>query len=186
MKTLYVIVYLFLFVAISLLGTASVHAMEKQAEATGQLINPTLEYQKDDRIGKLKAYLASNESPLTQEANHFVSEADRLEMDWKLVAAISGVESTFGKHVPAGSYNAWGWGIPTGASWGLAFPDWKAGITAVSDGLRTNYIDRGAKTIDQIGYIYAASPTWASRVRYFIDQIETYKPTDPEQIEVTL
>ena len=30
-------------------------------------------------------------------------------LDYRLVPAISGVESTFGKHIPDNSYNAYGW-----------------------------------------------------------------------------
>ncbi len=140
----------------------------------------------DQRVQHLKKFLASYHSPLASEAGHFVQEADRLNLDWKLVAAIAGTESTFGKQVPAGSFNAWGWGIPTGAQWGVAFVDWKGGITTVSEGLRYNYVDRGAKTVDQIGRIYAASPAWANHVRFFINKIETFTPSSPSLIDVTL
>ncbi len=140
----------------------------------------------DTRIVLLRAYLSSQNSPFVDEANHFIEEADRLSLDWRLVAAISGVESTFGKHIPTGSYNAWGWGIPTGAQWGIAFADWKSGITTVSEGLKYNYIDRGAITINQIGRIYAASPAWSWKVRYFIEQITEFTPNSPNLLSVTI
>ncbi|MEK7065669.1 MAG: hypothetical protein AAB961_01630 [Patescibacteria group bacterium] len=140
----------------------------------------------DTRIALLRAYLSSQNSPFVDEANHFIEEADRLSLDWRLVAAISGVESTFGKQIPTGSYNAWGWGIPTGAQWGIAFADWKSGITTVSEGLKYNYIDRGAITIDQMGRIYAASPAWPWKVRYFIDQITEFAPNSPALLSVTI
>ena len=155
-------------------------------EADGTARLAWQEAKSDTRVSKLTSYLAYQNSLLTAEASHFVAEADRLNLDWKFVAAISGVESTFGKFTPTGSYNGWGWGIPTGAQWGVAFKDWKEGITSVSEGLRYNYIDKGAVTIEQIGRIYAASPTWSWKVRFFMDQIQSFAPIRPNLIEVTL
>lgn len=140
----------------------------------------------DRRVTHLRTYLASHNSPLADEAEVFIREADRNDLDWKFVAAIAGVESTFGKHIPRGSYNAWGWGIPTGAQSGVGFKNWEDGISTVSEGLRKNYVDRGAQTIEQIGRIYAASPRWAGNVRFFISRIEAFIPTSPEHLEVSI
>ena len=160
-------------------------AVENEARSTA-----TLSFQqvsnRSNRSDKLETFLRAFDSPLSGEAEHFVSEADRVGIDWRFVAAIAGVESTFGKHIPNGSYNAWGWGIPTGAQSGLAFSSWKEAITAVSEGLRFNYLDRGAQTVEQIGRIYAASPRWAGNVRYFLEKIETFTPNDPSLLTVTL
>jgi len=140
----------------------------------------------DERVTKLKAYLETHNSPMSTEAEHFIREADRLEMDWKLVAAIAGVESTFGKHVPANSYNGWGWAIFTGQNDGRHFTDWKEGITVVSEGLRYKYMDKGLVTIEQMGRRYAASPTWSVKVRYFLQKIEDFSPTGVEHLAVTI
>ncbi|HCR81422.1 hypothetical protein A2875_04175 [Candidatus Gottesmanbacteria bacterium RIFCSPHIGHO2_01_FULL_46_14] len=160
------------------------HATEGISDATATLamhhISP------DTRATKLHAYLESHNSPLASESGHFIAEADRLGLDWRLVAAIAGVESTYGKQIPNGSYNAWGWGIPTGATWGIAFGDWKGGITTVSEGLKYNYIDKGAVTINQMGRMYAASPAWSWKVRYFIDQITEFMPNSPSLLSVTI
>ncbi len=141
---------------------------------------------KDDRVTKLKAYLETHNSPLADSAGHFVAEADRLNMDWKLVAAIAGVESTFGKHIPANSYNGWGWAIFTGQKDGKHFADWNDGITTVSEGLRFNYMDKGLTTLDQIGRRYAASPTWSTKVRFFLQKIEDFDPTGIDHLAVTI
>lgn len=140
----------------------------------------------DGRVTRLTQYLESLQSPMAGDAAHFVSEADRLGLDWKLVAAIAGVESTFGKHVPANSYNGWGWGIFTGQSDGIHFSDWKNGITTVSEGLKRNYVDKGAVTVEDIGAIYAASPTWSMKVRYFLRQIDEFRSTKITHLEVTI
>ena len=140
----------------------------------------------DKRVVKLKAYLDTHDSPLKEHAASFIEEADRYNVDWRLVAAIAGTESTFGKHIPGGSYNAWGWGIPTGAQSGIAFKSWKDAITQISAGLRKNYLDKGAVSVEQIGRIYAASPAWSWKVHFFMDQIETFSPNSPELLSVTL
>ncbi len=140
----------------------------------------------DPRPAFLKAYLESRHAPFADDAAYFIHEADRLHLDWKLVAAISGVESTFGQHIPTGSYNAWGWGVFTGANDGIHFTDWKDGVTKVSEGLRYNYMDKGAKTVDEIGRIYAASPAWAYKVKWFISDIEAFRPTSPKALAVTI
>lgn len=162
----------------------AIHAQETEAGAAAQLTFGQL--LRDERIDQLRAYLTLHNSPLSDEAPHFISEADRLGLDWKLVAAIAGAESTFGKHVPSGSYNGWGWGIPTGAQSGIAFKSWKQGITTVSEGLKYRYVNRGAVSVEQIGRIYAASPRWAGNVRFFLNQIESFTPSDPSLLAVTL
>jgi len=141
----------------------------------------------DTRVERLRAFLASYDSPLASDAETFVAEADKNNIDWKLVAAIAGVESTFGKQIPAGSYNCWGWGVFTGAQDGVHFRDWADGIAVVSEGLRKNYIDRGADDIYDIGWIYAANgDSWAGHVRYFIDKLESFQPTEVKELPVVI
>lgn len=162
-----------------------VSAVDNEAGSTAQLasFDPLLV---DERIAQLQAFLHSYNSPLEREAVAFIQEADRYSLDWRLVVAIAGTESTFGKHIPSGSYNAWGWGIPTGAQSGIGFESWTEGISTVSEGLRKNYINRGAQTIEQIGRIYAASPAWAGHVRFFINKLNTFTPTDSDFLDVTI
>lgn len=181
--TMLIAAFLILF-AVHPASRSAAAAQEPEAAAAAQLTFG--EITRDERIDRLRAYLAAHNSPLAEASGHFVAESDRLGLDWKLVAAIAGTESTFGKRVPTGSYNAWGWGIPTGAQSGIAFGSWKQGITTVSEGLKYRYIDRGASSIEHIGRIYAASPRWAGNVRFFLNKIETFSPTDPDLLEVTL
>ena len=160
-------------------------AVENEARPTASLSFQQV-VNRSNRADKLEIFLRAFNSPLADEAEHFVNEADRVGIDWRFVAAIAGVESTFGKHIPNGSYNAWGWGIPTGAQSGIGFDNWKHGITTVSEGLRFNYLDRGAQTVELIGRIYAASPRWSGNVRFFLEKIETFTPNDPSLLAVTL
>jgi hypothetical protein len=141
----------------------------------------------DPRAEKLRAFLTSYGSPLAAEAETFVAQADKNNLDWKLVAAIAGTESTFGKEIPTGSYNGWGWGIFTGAQDGVHFKDWADGIAQVSEGIRKNYINRGAKDLYDIGWIYAANGnSWATHTGYFIEKLESFQPVEVAQLPVNI
>lgn len=102
-------------------------------------------------------------SPLTGEVDSFISACIDYDLDCYLLPSISGLESTFGKFTYPNSHNPFGWGGGT-----IMFEDWNQGIHAVGKGLRENYLNRGADTVERIAPIYAASPTWSSRVQYFI------------------
>ncbi|RJQ36987.1 hypothetical protein C4559_04660 [Candidatus Microgenomates bacterium] len=133
----------------------------------------------DNREKILKKFLEKYNSPLKPVAKTFIAEADKNKLDWRLVAAISGVESTFGKEIPYNSYNAWGWGIYGDNM--IRFSSFDEGITVISKGLRDRYIDSwGAKDVYQIGRYYAASPTWAQRVDYFMQKMEEFAINNPE------
>lgn len=169
--------------ALFLIGVTPAYA-QAVADPTATLVMHSVE--PDPRVRQLEAYLTSHSSPIASEARHFINEADRLNLDWRLVAAISGVESTFGKHIPTGSFNAWGWGVFTGQSWGVNFKNWTDGITQVSEGLKYNYVDRGAETVEQIGRIYAASPAWPWKVRFFLSEIEGFVPKRSNQLDIVI
>lgn len=132
----------------------------------------------DRRANILGRFLETYNSPLAPYTHVFVEQADRYELDWKLVTAISGVESTFGHQIPNNSYNAWGWGV-YGTNV-IYFTSFAEGIETISRGLRQDYMNRsGAQDVYQIGRIYAASPTWASRVTRLMEKIEAFAFDNP-------
>ena len=92
------------------------------ASLKGELFNLA---QPDKRIQQLESFLKSYDSPLAEQAENFIISADRYGIDWKLVPAITGVESTFGKRIPYQSYNAYGWASGTYffESWVCFFPN---------------------------------------------------------------
>jgi hypothetical protein len=114
----------------------------------------------------LQNFLARYDSPLQYHAQDFVDAAEKYDLDWRLVASISGVESTFGKHIPGG-YNGWGWG----GSNLIMFDSWPDAINTISYTLKYKYVDKGLKDPYQMNRIYAASPTWGVRVDYFMQKI---------------
>lgn len=135
----------------------------------------------DSRAIILKDYLAKYNSPLVDQAQVFVEAADHYGVDWKLVPSIAGVESTFGKFTPGNyaypSYNAWGWGVYGTQS--LGFNSWRHGIFTVTEGLKKNYINKGLTDPYAMNRIYASSPTWGSKVTYFMGDLDSFAKNHP-------
>ncbi len=168
-----VILVTLVFLLLILLKTPQAFADFYTSDQSAKLQNANPNKGDDSRVKILKAFLAKQDSPLTSFAPKFVEYADVFNLDWKLVAAISGLESTFGKEIPYNSYNGWGWGIYGNNV--IYFSSWDEGIKTVSEGLRENYIDKwGAKDIYEIGRLYAASPTWAVRVSFIMEKIQEF------------
>ena len=125
----------------------------------------------DPQAQILAKYLAKYNSPLEYHAQDFIDAAREYELDWRLVPAIAGVESTFGKFTPGG-FNGWGWGVY--GTQAIYFNSWREGIFTVSEGLREKYINRGLTNPYLMNRAYAASPKWGSKVTYFIEDIEKF------------
>lgn len=171
MKKLFFLIILVVFIILN--QPANVYAQELSAGSSAALLKP-IATPPDSRTRILKEFLGQYNSPLIPFASDFVKIADKYDLDWKLVAAISGVESTFGMQIPYQSFNGWGWGIYGDNI--IRFSSWTQGIETVSEGLRTNYINKwGARSVSEIGRFYAASPTWAQRVSYFMNKIDEFK-----------
>lgn len=136
-----------------------------------QIITPELQAKEvDPRTKILSAYFAKYNSPLQYHAQDFIDAADTYGVNWKLVPAIAGVESTFGKN--SYGYNAWGWGIYGDQQ--LNFSSWRKGIFTVTKGLKEDYINRGYTDPFAMNHRYAASKTWGSRVNYFMNDLDKF------------
>lgn len=125
----------------------------------------------DKRAAILTKYLAQFDSPLQYHAQDFIDAANEYGLDWRLVASIAGVESTFGKFIPGG-YNGWGWGVY--GTQAVYFNSWKDGIYTVSKGLKEDYISRGLLDPYAMNRRYAQSPTWGAKVSYFMADLEKF------------
>lgn len=116
----------------------------------------------------IKNVLKKYKSPLLSEINSFISACETYEIDCYLLPSISGLESTFGQFIYPRSHNPFGWGGGY-----IMFDNWNEGINTVAKGLKTNYIARGADTVEKIAPIYAESKTWAPRVANFMNEFKT-------------
>ena len=160
--------------------------MQVRAERKVEITNPAIQVQArklDSRAEILAAYLEKFDSPLQYHAQDFIDAAKIYDLDWKLLPAIAGVESTFGKHIPGG-FNAWGWGVY--GTQAIYFDSWKNGIFTIAQGLRENYLNKGLNDPYSINRVYAASPYWGSKVSYFMQNLEKFADNfeaDTVQIE---
>ncbi|MBI2430530.1 MAG: glucosaminidase domain-containing protein [Candidatus Levybacteria bacterium] len=179
--------FLFLLLVVIYINLRFTHQVFAQSLAGASAV-PTASFvqiQEDRRINILKKYLQTYNSPLAPYASIFVTEADKNQIDYRLLVAISGVESTFGHQIPYNSYNAWGWGIYGDNM--ILFNSWNQAITTISKELKTTYIDKwGTKDVYQIGKFYAASPTWAERVDGIMQKIEAFALKSPESLPISL
>ncbi len=176
-----VIIAIILFAAI--LMPQKVNAHQLQQTASAQLaIGSEIAPRDDIRVQALEKVFERYNSPLKSAAPAYVALADKNGVDWKLLPAISGLESGFGKHLMPNSYNAYGWGGGY-----IYFESWEHGIDTITQSLKSRYYDRGADTVWTIGPIYAESPTWAVRVNSFINSIEKeYIDILKNEVEITI
>ncbi|MFH1705452.1 MAG: hypothetical protein ABH867_00925 [Patescibacteria group bacterium] len=114
---------------------------------------------------------------MASKAAEMVATADGYQFDWRLLPAIAGKESSFGKRIPwdkengRSSHNAWGWGIYGDQV--LSFSSWEEGIEKVGAGLRDSYLNKDLVTIEDIMRYYTpqSNGSWARDVKAFMEQI---------------
>lgn len=166
--TFFLLVILLLnFPSLSLTGKAQAGKLVMENTEINLIEAKKLDY----RAEILSNYLAKYNSPLQYHAQDFIDAADTYQLDWKMMPAIAGVESTFGKFIPGG-YNGWGWGVY--GTQAIYFTSWRDAIFTISKGLREGYLDKGLSDPYSMNRVYAASPTWGMKVSYFMNDIEQF------------
>ena len=126
----------------------------------------------DARPEILRQYMESYGSPLAPFADLIVQTADKYSLDFRLITAIARQESNMCKLIPPGSYNCWGWGIHSKGT--LGFESFSDGIEQVSSGLRTDYLNKGYSTIEEImsKYTPLSNGSWALGVNSFMTEMQ--------------
>ncbi|TSC86006.1 MAG: Uncharacterized protein G01um10147_1010 [Microgenomates group bacterium Gr01-1014_7] len=138
---------------------------------SSQVIDEVSARKLDPEAQILSNYLTRFDSPLQYHAQDFVDAARVYGLDWKMLPAIAGVESTFGKFIPGG-YNAWGWGVYGDQA--IYFGSWREAMFTIAKGLRENYLDRGLTEPYAMNRAYATSPHWGGKVTYFMNDMEKF------------
>ena len=126
-------------------------------------------YRNDPRVKRVRALYHQYGSPLESKAEFMVETSDYFGIDYRLVPAISIVESGGGVKTYR-PYNAWGWG---GQGNAFVFHSWEEAIITVTKGLKEYYWDNGARTPYQIGPYYNPESwqSWAAKVSYIMSQL---------------
>jgi hypothetical protein len=128
--------------------------------------------QQINKIRALEKFFEGYKSPLKKHSETFVKVADQYGMDYRLLPAISCMESSCGKQLIEGSYNPFGWGIY--GSNAVYFKNYDEAIETVAKGLKTNYLDKGYDTPQKIAPIYTPPNhrNWLSGVTFFMEKID--------------
>ncbi len=182
--------YLFLITIISFQLLSSIFSLKAQGQEPKHSVSSAkLEDgsndKEDNRIVILREYLEKYDSPLSANASDFIKYADLYALDWKLVASIAGVESTFGKFLPFNSYNAWGYGIYGNNV--RYFNSYDEAIAIISKDLAQKYMNEwGARNVYEIGRIYAADPAWANKVNFYMNNITYFANNNAKTLSLSL
>lgn len=142
----------------------------EQEKSSEQLLS---EFKTSDiRVANLKYYFRKYESVLYDKSEYFVAMADKYQLDYRLLPAIAMQESNLCKHIYAGSYNCWGWGIYGNKV--TRFSSYEEAIETISRGLKKNYIDKGFTTPEEImrKYTPPSDGSWAFGVNFFLKAID--------------
>lgn len=158
-----------LVVVIFALAT-SVEAKTMTADSSAVFSSQKSDENKEYFIRKqaMRNVLTRRNSVLADHVDSFLEGSETYDLDPYLLVSISGLESSFGKAMIDGSYNAYGWGGGY-----IYFKNWDDGIMTISKALREKYYDRGATTLAAVGRRYSESATWTVRVNGFMNQFYT-------------
>ncbi len=132
----------------------------------------------DTRVIALNYFLLDYGSPMAPYAETFVSVADEVGLDWRVVASITGVESAFGRLIPSGSYNAWGWRGGENGSYSI-FENWVDAISFITRRIAVGY----GTDIDPFAIESTYCPpcgatgqhAWANGVSRYMTLLEEYR-----------
>ena len=113
----------------------------------------------------MRNILSRRDSVLVNHVDSFLQGSRTYQLDPYLLVSISGLESSFAKAMIPGTYNAYGWGGGR-----IAFKNWNDGIMTISCSLRTQYYNKGAQSLSDVGRRYSESATWTVRVNSFMQQ----------------
>jgi hypothetical protein len=126
----------------------------------------------DARPEIVRQYLEKYNSPLEPYSNVIVENADKYGLDFRLTTAIAQQESNLCKHSPAGCNNCWGFGIHSQGT--LCFDSYEQGVETVSSWLRTQYLNKGLITVDEVmnKYTPLSKGSWAAGVNQFMEEMQ--------------
>lgn len=99
-----------------------------------------------------------------------IETAEKYNLDWTLMAAIAGTESSFAKRMPYQCNNPYGWGIY--GSNKICFESLEDSIEGVASGLAKKY---NISTLESIARTYNKVSTndWIKHTRFFMNKIKT-------------
>lgn len=111
----------------------------------------------DARVQALDDFFEKYDSPLYGHALTIVAEADKHNIDYRLLPAIAMQESTLCKRIIKNSHNCWGFGIYGGKV--TRFSNFDEAISTVTSTLAKKYVQKGLVNPHDIVKLYTPSDT---------------------------
>ncbi|MEO6508493.1 MAG: hypothetical protein ABIO02_00940 [Patescibacteria group bacterium] len=186
-KKLFLVIVALSSIISSIVATPSLAYAQDEAGSSAMLKHPllntpALQIQSatpsyEIKKSTIRAVLKKYNSPLTDtDIDEFITQCKEHEMDCYFMPSIWGVESQFCKMIAQGTNNCNGWGGGY-----LTFSSFKENIKVTGDSLKSNYIGKGAVTVESVGRIYASSGTWPMKVRNFQSIFEAEEKRQTQQ-----
>lgn len=130
---------------------------------------------KDARPKILSSFLENYSCPLTpydHYADTYIEVADKYNLDFRLIPAISMQESNCCKKIPEGSNNCWGYGIYGDQV--TTFSTIEEGIDTVGKTLAKHYTSKGLMEPEEImsKYTPQSKGSWAAGVLHFMYEMK--------------
>jgi len=124
----------------------------------------------DLRAEQMRVVLSKYKSPMVGLEDVLIKTAEKYGLDWTLMAAIAGTESSFAKRMPYNCNNPYGWGIYGDNK--LCFKSLEDSIEGVASGLAKKY---NISSIESIAHTYNTVSTdgWISHTKFFMNKIKT-------------
>ena len=126
----------------------------------------------DEREIKINSLFKKYNSPLEARASSFIDASEHYHIDYKILVAISGIESRFGTSSLCGQYNPFGYGNPC---WDFRNFDEAIWQVAKTIGTATAYKTyRDSNRLEELARVYNQQDTdnWIKSVGYFKKEVE--------------
>jgi len=136
----------------------------------------------DERVVKMNLVLEKYASPMAGLEAELIAAAEEYDLDWTLMAAIAGTESSFGKRMPHECLNPYGWGIYGDNR--LCFASFTEAAQKVAEGLGTKYNTTSLTTIART-YNTVSTEGWIKHTQFFINKIKNQE-IPVEKLPITL
>jgi len=119
---------------------------------------------KDQRHGRLETFFQSFGCPTPHHVEEYLGTADSFDIDYRLLPAISVLESTCGVYERLN--NRWGWDSAR-----KGFTSFRAGLEYIARQLAQGPYYRG-KTLDEKVHLYNPKPEYAQQVKKLMRKID--------------
>lgn len=134
------------------------------------------EVKRQKEITVVRSFLQKYHSPLADSAQDFVDSSYIYGLDYRLLPAIAGTESTFGQHTPScASSNPFGWSSSTSPCGFYRFQSYHEAIWTVAKALGTNATYKDFQASGDVGILarnYNNGEThWIYSVQYFMEEL---------------